>query len=271
MAIPRSLGANVSPETSSSPSSDTRRASPFTVTVLINAARSRRPGARSRRVEARHPGDGPEPEVATPRRESAPDFVLRQPVGRRVSPRVAGRRIDFDDSARRAKEETAAGVLDHAPDVRARQASRDLCVGGQAACRQIVETSHGAVGSDDPESAQAIQVKADHGDGLPSIEDRLEAAVTIREQAGILEPEEQLTGGPSTIAGRETVQSDGISPSPSAAPYGVKSSDARRQRTSLTVIRQLGDQPDVASAVLEERDTTRRLAAPRARHSGRRA
>ena len=214
----------------------------------------------------------PNQSVAVTRREGAPDFVLRQPFGRRVPPRVAGSRIDLDDSARRPEVE----VSRWRPRPCTGRSRPSGCV--RLSCRspgwrvdRSSMTAHGAVQPDDPESAQAIEMKADDAEGLASIEDRLEAAVTVREQAGLPESKEQLTGGPSTIAGREVAGRDVISASPSGAPYVWKSSVARRQRRSLTSIRQLGDQPDVASCCPRKAGTARRLAAREAGHSGRRA
>ena len=69
MAIPRSLGANVSRETPSSPSSDTRRASPFTVTVLIN---TRGAGVLRRdRVLSRRETPAIVPNQRSPRRDAS--------------------------------------------------------------------------------------------------------------------------------------------------------------------------------------------------------
>ena len=194
MATPRSLGANVSSETSRSPSSETSRATPFTWTVVINA---RGAGVLGRaRVASRRDTPAIVPNQMSPptRRKGAPDFIFRQPLGRRVPPRVSGSRIDLDDSTRRAKVEVPAGVLDHAPDVGAHEAGCNCCVVHQTASRRIVDAAHGAIHADDPEPAQAIDMKADDAERLASIEDGLEAAVAVREQACLSESKEQLTG-----------------------------------------------------------------------------
>ena len=67
------------------------------IAIRVDARDQRRRHARraaqARGIEARDPGDGPEPEVPAARGERAPHLVLRQPLGGRVSP-ACGRSPD---------------------------------------------------------------------------------------------------------------------------------------------------------------------------------
>ena len=100
-----------------------------------------RPAARAAGIEARHAGDGSEPEIAAAGQERAPDFVLGESLGRRVPPAVPRRRIDFDDAARRSDVEVSICAFDQAPYVRAHHAARDPRVAHQVPgltdCRDV--------------------------------------------------------------------------------------------------------------------------------------
>ena len=145
-------------------------------------------------------------------------------------------------------------VLDHAADVRPHQAAFDIRIACQAARRQIVDTADGAIHLHDPEPAQPIEMKADHVEWLASIADRFEAAVPVREQASLSESEEQLTGGPLDDRGTRDRRPRSDRGKSLGCAVGLEAIRLTAPANESAVIRQLGNQPDVAASVFEQRE-----------------